>query len=271
MNKVMLSVIAALAVSTAVPAFAADMPVKAKMAAPAPAPSPFDIAFGTAFTTDYVLRGISQSDRKPAVQGYFEGQYAAANWVTLYAGLWGSSLWTGAANAEFDISGGARFSYNQFGLDVGYVYYNYPGGTPNAFFNYGEFYAKPSLKVTDWLTIGGTVIGGNDFNSSGENAWYYAGTMAITLPQFMPLGIGTTISGELGRQTFAAAIGNTDYTTWNVGIAFNYKAITLDLRYWDTNLNPTTSPGQCSTVNHTICDERFVATLKFDTTLSALK
>ncbi len=57
MKKVVLSVIAALAVSAAVPAFAADMTVKA-MKAPAPAPSPWDIAFGTAFTTDYMLRGI---------------------------------------------------------------------------------------------------------------------------------------------------------------------------------------------------------------------
>ena len=82
-----MSVVAALAVTAAAPAFAADMPVKAKMMAPAPAPSPFDIAFGTAFTTDYILRGISQTDHRAAVQGYFEGDYTAAPWLTLYAGV----------------------------------------------------------------------------------------------------------------------------------------------------------------------------------------
>src|SRR5258707_15287521 len=74
MKKVVLSVVAALAV-TAAPAFAADMPVKAKPMVPVAVPSPWDIAFGTAFTTDYVLRGITQSNHKPAVQGYFEVDY----------------------------------------------------------------------------------------------------------------------------------------------------------------------------------------------------
>src|SRR5580704_9549859 len=144
MKKVVLSVVAALAFSAA-PAFAADMPVKA-IKAPAAAPSPFDIAFGTAFTTDYVLRGISQSNRKPAVQGYFELDYTATDWLKLYAGLWGSSLASYNADAEFDISGGARFSWGNFGLDLGYVYYEYPDGTngTNAYGSFGEFYAKPS-------------------------------------------------------------------------------------------------------------------------------
>ena len=51
MKKVVLSVVAALALSAA-PAFAADMPVKA-VKAPAAAPSPWDVAFGAAVMNDY--------------------------------------------------------------------------------------------------------------------------------------------------------------------------------------------------------------------------
>ena len=29
----------------------------------------------------------------------------------------------------------------------------------NGVFDYGEFYAKPSFKVTEWLTIGGSIYG----------------------------------------------------------------------------------------------------------------
>src|SRR5450631_1788030 len=152
MKKVVLSVLAALAVSAA-PAFAADMPVKA-VKAPVAAPSPWDVAFGTAFTTDYELRGVSQSNHKPAAQGYFEVDYTATDWLKLYAGVWGSSLWTGFADAEFDITGGARFTWGNFGLDVGYIQYEYPGGGINGFGNYGEVYVKPSYKFTDWLTVG---------------------------------------------------------------------------------------------------------------------
>lgn len=269
MNKVVLSVVAALAV-TAAPAFAADMPVKAKPMVPVAAPSPWDVAFGTAFTTDYVLRGISQSDRQAAVQGYFEGRYTINDMVTLYAGLWGSSLTTYIADVELDFSGGARFTFGNFGLDLGYVYYAYPGGrlaAPNFFYDdFGEFYAKPSYKVTDWLTIGGSIVGGDNFNNAGTWAVYYTGNATVTLPFSMPYGIVTSVSGEIGYQTFE--VGN-DYTTWNVGIAFNYKAITLDLRYYDTDLDGATAV--LSPFGKNLANEAFVATLKFDTTLSALK
>ena len=129
MKKVVLSVVAALALSAA-PAFAADMPMKAaKVPAPAAAPWPFDIAFGTAFTTDYELRGVSQSAHKPSVSGYFELDYTATDWLKLYAGVWRLEPLHGFADAEFDISGGARLTFGNFGLDLGYVYYDYPDGT----------------------------------------------------------------------------------------------------------------------------------------------
>ncbi|MBI1203059.1 MAG: hypothetical protein GC182_11165 [Rhodopseudomonas sp.] len=285
MKKIVLSVVAALAVTAAAPAFAADMPVKAYTKAPAPAPSPWDIAFGTAFTSDYILRGISQSNKQPAVQGYFELDYTAAPWLTLYAGVWGSSLYSGFANAEFDNSVGARLSYEKFGLDLGYVYYAYPGPAAtspvkaSSSISYGEFYAKPSYKVTDWLTLSGSVYTGDNFGNSGVSATYYSGGAAVTLPQFMPWGITSTISGEIGRQTYgsglkAAGVNFADYTQYNIGIAFNYKAMTLDLRYYDTNASSTAA--QCTSTpsvgaGSNICKDAFVATLKFDTTFSALK
>jgi len=268
-KKYVLSVVAALAVFGAAPALAADMPTKA---APAPvaAPSPFDIAFGTAFTTDYRLRGISQTDRNPAVQGTVELDYTATDWLTLYTGLWGSNV--DFADAEFDITGGARFSYKIFGLDVGYDYYEYPGPTGGTNISYGEFYAKPSVKVTDWLSFNGQVVGGDNFGNGGNSAWYYAGGAVVTLPQFMPMGITTSLSANAGYQTYAAAIGNTDYWNWEAGVTFGYKAVSLDLRYIDTNIDQTNSPGQCGGIGtRDLCGTTFLATLKFDTSLSALK
>lgn len=280
-TKFVLSVVAALALSSAAPALAADMPVKA---APAAA-SPWDVAFGTAFTSDYILRGISQSNRKPAVQGYFELDYTATPWLTLYAGVWGSSLYSGFANAEFDASAGGRFTFGKFGLDVGYVYYYYPGPAATAFVtgnssvSYGEVYAKPSYKVTDWLTIGGSVYYGDNWGNSGVSATYYTGNVAIVLPTFISPKITTTFSAEYGHQDFgaalnAAAVNIQDYNTWNAGVAFNYKAITVDLRYYDTDLNHTAA--NCVSTpslgaGKIICDGTFVGTLKFDTTLSAIK
>jgi len=100
MKKIVLAFVASLALS-ATSTFAADMPVKA-VKAPAAAPSPWDIAFGAAFTTDYELRGVSQSNHRPAAQGYFELDYTATDWLKLYAGVWGSSVAGYLADAEID-------------------------------------------------------------------------------------------------------------------------------------------------------------------------
>ncbi|MDP2410761.1 MAG: TorF family putative porin [Pseudolabrys sp.] len=274
MKKVVLSAVAALAV-TAGPAFAADMPVKAYKAPPVAYVSPFDVAFGAAFTTDYVLRGISQSNRKPAVQGYFEGRYTINDSIQLYAGIWGSSLASYLANAEIDPNAGVRFTFGGFGLDLGYVYYYYPDGTsiPTGYGSFGEFYAKPSFKFNDWLTIGGVITGGNNFNGGynivgSKTAYFYAANATISLP-WQVSGVSVALNPEIGRQVFECT-GCTSYTWWNVGLVFNYKAVTLDLRYWDTNrhgvyLAPAAFGGK------DLAGSTFVATLKFDTTLLALK
>lgn len=273
MKKVVFSVIAALAVSAAVPAFAADMPVKAYKAAPAPIASPWDIAFGTAFATDYRLRGISQSNKKPSVSGYFEVDYTVNEWLKLYAGLAGYSLWTGAANAEFDYGGGARLSFGNAGLDVGYVYYNYPGGTVNGVGSFGDFYAKPSYKFNDWLTVAGVVDYGTNNNGGlgivgSKDEGYYAVNAVVTLPLNLPYGIGVSVNPEVGRQ-FAKCTGCTSFTYWDVGLDFTYKVMTLDLRYWDTSVR--NNAAFINAAGTQTAGSTFVATLKFDTTLAALK
>lgn len=284
MKKVVMSVLAAMAVSAAAPAFAADMPVKAPKMVVA-APSPWDIAFGTAFTTDYRLRSVSQSNKKPAVQGYFELQYTVNDWLKLYAGVWGSSLTGYLANAEIDPSGGARLTFGNFGLDLGYVYYGYPDGTANGntYGSFGEFYAKPSYKFNDWLSVAGVVDYGPNFNNGylivgSKDAGFYAANATITLP-FSPAGITISINPEIGRQYYKCTVGavggggcppTSGYTYWDVGLIFNYKAATLDLRYWDTNKHNTfLAPAAFG--GKDLAGSTFVATLKFDTTWSALK
>ena len=289
MKKVLLSVVAALAVTAAVPAFAADMPVKAKKVAVVATPSPWDIAFGTALTTDYVLRGVSQSNHRPAEQGYFEVRYNINDMWQLYAGVWGSSLWTGLANAEIDPSAGVRLTLGNFGLDVGYVYYYYPGGTTATLANgsYGEAYIKPTYKFNDILTVGGIFeTGFNNFNNKATLpgvAWvgdakhyFYAANAVITLP-WAPSGIAISINPEIGREYYSSGVTanqlSVSDTYWDVGVDFVYKAATLDLRYWGTSAKPSTVGDQCGTIGAgpNLCGNRFVATLKFDTTFSALK
>ena len=176
-----------------------------------------------------------------------------------------------------------------FGLDVGVVYYGYPGGTTATLANgsYAEAYIKPTYKFNDILTIGGIYeTGFNNFNNKamlGGAPWvgdarhsFYAANAVITLP-WAPAGIAISINPEIGREVYSSGVtlnqGSVSDTYWDVGLDFVYKAATLDLRYWGTNVKPGTVANQCGILGAgpNLCGDRYVATLKFDTTVSALK
>ncbi|HEX3341523.1 MAG TPA: TorF family putative porin [Pseudolabrys sp.] len=275
MKKVVLSVVAALAVSaSAVPAaLAADMPTKAPAAAPAAPPSPWDIAFGSALMTDYIFRGVTQSGHHPSVAAYFEPRYNInANWQ-LYAGISGESIkFANNAAAEVDFYGGVRSTWGPLVVDVGIWEYYYPGGNcygggvlgppdpaclaalPNgnvakSVASFYEVYGKLTYTWTDWA-FGANFYWSPNFLNLGADGEYLSGTIKYTAPEKMALGpFGWYVSGEFGRQwlgTSDAFYGNNiypngipepSYNTWNVGLGFTWKVFTLDLRYSDTDLS----------------------------------
>jgi uncharacterized protein (TIGR02001 family) len=115
------------AVALATPALAADMKVKA--AAPAAPYNPWDVAFGAGITSDYIFRGITQSNHKPSVAAYFEPRYNVTKDLQLYAGIASESIsFPNRAAAEVDGFAGIRPTFGPLVLDFGAWYYWYPGG-----------------------------------------------------------------------------------------------------------------------------------------------
>src|SRR5262249_34740887 len=126
MKKFVLSVVAAVALAP--PTLAADLKV-IKKAPPPPEPSPWDVAFGAALSSDYIFRGITQSNHRPSVNAYFEPRYNVTKDVQLYAGVAGSSIsFPNRAAAEVDFFAGIRPTFGPLALDFGAIYYYYPGG-----------------------------------------------------------------------------------------------------------------------------------------------
>ncbi len=227
MKKVVLSVVAALAVSAAVPAFAADMPVKAAKVAPAAEPSPWDIAFGAAIMNDYVFRGVTQSGHKPSVAAYFEPRYNINSNFQLYAGLSGESIkFANNAAAEIDLYGGVRPTFGPLAFDFGFWYYYYPGGNcygrrplslqrprltadlrfsrrgnvAKSVASFYEVYGKVAYTWTDWV-FGANFYYSPNFLNTGADGEYLSGTIKFTAPEKMALGpFGWYVSGEFGRQ-----------------------------------------------------------------------
>jgi uncharacterized protein Gcw-chp len=263
MKKMTLAAVAAFALSAA-PAFAADMPVKAApLAAPVQA---WDLAFGSAVASDYIFRGITQSNHRPSVAAYFEPRYNVNKDLQLYAGLGGASIdFPNRAAAEVDIYGGFRPTFGKLSLDFGVWYYYYPGGKTfdgltaatstngalglNGFGNsaksnasFIEGYAKFNYNITDAFVVGGNFYYSPSFLNTGAEGEYLSGTAKYTWTAFSN-GVAPYISGEFGRQwlgtsdLFYGNIKYADYNTWNIGVGWTYKVFAVDLRYIDTDLS----------------------------------
>jgi nitrogen regulatory protein P-II 2 len=94
---------------------------------PAAPASPHTLAGNLGIYSSYRFRGIDQTFGKPALQGGFDYSHSSG----IYLGNWNSNVSEGAgfpdANLEMDFYGGYKFSVGDFGIDVGAIYYYYPG------------------------------------------------------------------------------------------------------------------------------------------------
>jgi uncharacterized protein (TIGR02001 family) len=89
--------------------------------------------------SQYVFRGIAQTDEHPALQGGLDLAHTSG----LYAGVWGSNIsWisdlgtsSGGNSLELDLYGGYRGTFGDSGLgyDAGLIYYWYSGDTIGGF------------------------------------------------------------------------------------------------------------------------------------------
>jgi uncharacterized protein (TIGR02001 family) len=308
MKKTLMTALVTAAISVTA-AQAADLGKMVTKAPPPPVVSPWDVAFGAAIMTDYNFRGISQSDRGPSVNAYFEPRYNISDSLQLYIGLAGSSVKLAQdPTMELDVYGGIRPTFGPLALDFGAIYYAYPQGDlilyPNGNISlqdqsFFEVYGKGVYTFSPMFAVGANVYYSPSWLNTGADGTYVSGTAKFTAPSgWLPSDWGAYINGEVGRYMlgtpdFDAVVYATpddfpDYTYWNVGFGFTYKVFTLDLRYHDTDLSKedcnilTGDPGAVpgGAVNPLMnplgnqsnwCGSAFIAKLSVDTSLSALK
>lgn len=142
MKKITLSLIAAMLVGTGL--HAED--TKA---------SDIELSANVALTSNYVWRGMTQTDNRPAIQGGFDIGYKG-----LYAGVWGSNIDFGDdydTSVEIDLYVGYANEISGLTYDINYCQYTYPSETDEL--NFGE----ASLTL------------GYDFEVVALSAKYYVG------------------------------------------------------------------------------------------------
>ena len=182
-----------------------------------------------ALTSDYIFRGVSQTNEDPAVQGSINYNYDAGDGFGLYTGIWASNVDFADANTEFDFSAGVTYKLKDWNFDVGSLYYAYPGADSNLNYDYWEakFGAGYDFKIA--AVNGAVYYTPEEFGDNG-NGYYYVLGAAVPLP------CDFTLDGHVGHSEFDDKNPMDSYTDWAFGIAYNFKGVTLKLEYTDTDL-----------------------------------
>lgn len=205
------------------------------------APAHAGVSGSAALASDYVFRGVSQTNGDPAVQAGVE--YAADS--GFYAGTWGSNVsWlsdysaagTSVSNSlELDAYAGYRGKLgDRVSYDVGALYYWYPGDYPAGFNSpdTGEVYAGLTVAATDALSVGAK------YSHAVTDLFGYVdsdGSGYLDVSATLALGGGWSLAAHGGQQW----IENNEafeYTDWKLGVSKAFdNGVSLGLAYTDTD------------------------------------
>lgn len=205
---------------------------------PAAATSASPLSANLAVVSDYRFRGLSQSFRRPALQGGFDYAHPSG----FYVGNWNSSVsgnqYNNGAGLEMDFYGGYKFEpVKDVSADVGLLYYAYPGasiGSSGEKYNNGELYfgfgyrwfaAKYSYGLTDFF--------GLNARSGGANGGS-KGSGYLDLNANFPIAEKTTLTLHAGHQT-VRHYGQLNYADYKLGVARDLGFATLGLAVIGTN------------------------------------
>lgn len=240
-------------------AAAAVVPSVSSAQSAAPAASNHTFAGNVGLFSEYRFRGITQTSAKPAIQGGIDYSHSSG----IYLGNWNSNISSGAGfpsgNLEMDFYGGWKKSWGDLGLDIGYIYYYYPGSNANT--AAGTTFANPRNPAN---TFNGTVdnkeiyIGGSWKWLSAK--YYYSvgdyfslpgtkGSNYLDISGTYDLGAGWGLVGHVGSFRLKGWNVGTDatngnYTDWKLGVTKDLGGWVLGASYIDTN-----AKGSCNIAN----------------------
>jgi uncharacterized protein (TIGR02001 family) len=237
-----------LAAASALPNLAAG-----QAAAPASAaPSDHTFTANAGLFSQYRFRGIMQTYGNPALQGGVDYSHSSG----LYAGNWNSNINEGAGfpggNLEMDFYGGWKKTWGDWGIDIGAIYYYYPGTHSGSSRMFSPFNNKT-----------GKIADGNVHNFEGYigGSWKFLtlkysrafsdyfqapntdGSGYIELNANYDLGDGWGIQGHVGHLNFKN-MSKADYTDWKLGITKDVGGWVFGAAYVDTNANGSCSKGE---------------------------
>lgn len=217
------------------------------------------ITAGVSLTSDYRFRGVSQSDRDAAVQGWIQYDHASG----FFANIWASSIDFNDApvdsNVEVDLSAGYNFKLGgDTNASVRALYYWYAdadiqSGDPE--YDYWEFAAGLEHSFGNVTVTGDLAYSPDFFNETGD-AWALTGGASVpVLDSFAFFTGGLEASAHVGHQWIDQGV---DYLYYDFGATAKWEQFSVDLRWVDTDMNT----AECGSVHN--CDGGIVLSVSAD-------
>ncbi len=214
-----------LALSAPMAALAQDAPAAEPESAEA-SESAWSVEGSVDLVSDYMFRGISQTNEKPALQIGASVSHESG----FYAGLWGSGVNYDdpgdGISTEMDFYvGWSHDMTDRLNLDLMANRYTYPGSNPGYGIDYTEYLGKLTLDET-WFAGFGYA---NDYVKSGEAATYYQLGMDKAIGES-----GWTVHASAGHYDLQDVAGDS-YDDFMLGISKTLGPVEISLSYTGTS------------------------------------
>ena len=199
-----------------------------------------DFSGNVTIATDYILRGVSQTEERPAIQGGFDAAFDSG----IYAGIWASNVnfdeATGGAsnaNAEMDYYGGysGAIGCTDCTYKLGFVYYDYHGDPGLDYLELAGSLAFSGFTLGVYYSNEYLGEGTTDLIGDEVEYWYPYLNYSYSLPWDLTLGLHVGYS-DMSEKGVYEPDGDS-YTDWSVGLSKSYADITFGLTYYDTDLD----------------------------------
>lgn len=192
-----------------------------------------DVRWGgsVALTTDYLLRGVSQTDGSPAVQAELHLQ-TQTGWL---GGLW-------ASNVEVNPEDGRTAELNAFfgyshpiagdwSMKLVAVHYAYPGNSPADFYNYDELIAGAAYRDVFFVTA---TISPNTPHEAASGLARDHTALSYELALRYPLQGTWSALGGVGYYDLKAP-DSAGYAYWSAGVGYDFKPWHLEVAWFGTS------------------------------------
>ncbi len=230
MNKLLIGVFIGIAAFTVNPVQAED--------------SPHEFSANVSLLSDYLYRGISQTNENFALQGGFDYTHTPTG---LYAGTWASNV-DFAESLEIDVYGGIGGELAS-GLtwDVGGLYYMYPGSNAQPEEDFFEAYANLGYSFSDLLlqpTLGAGVAWSPDFFGEDGDGVYVHGNLDLSLPHDFGLSFYAGYQDVAGGKL--SGPGGFNYVHYSIGLGRSFGPVDLSVSWNDAS-------NECDGGTHELC------------------